>query len=169
MKKKLRERKALAYLLVMLFCVYWLRIGAEAAPEAETVPCIPFTIQEDPLNSPLMQAADMAKVLYGTARYNSLEAQEAVCWVIINRTESGIYPNTIREVCEQTGQWMGYSTDNPVKAELFELARSVLEKAEGNGERPVSPEYLWFSWDPKSVTLRTSYEENNATMYRRFI
>ena len=41
------------------------------------------------------EAEAVAKVLYGTALHNSREAQEAVVWCIINRTESSLFPDSI--------------------------------------------------------------------------
>ena len=68
----------------------------------------------------------VARVLYGTALHHSEDAQRAVCWCILNRVESSLYPDTIQEVCEQPSQWMGYSPENPVIESLYKIADEVL-------------------------------------------
>lgn len=113
------------------------------------------------------EAESVAKVLYGTALHNTREAQEAVVWLIINRTESGLFPNSIIEVCKQPQQFMGYSDDNPVISNLYEIADSVLNTWRNGGYRIMSPDYLFMSWSADEIILRTSFEENAQTHYWR--
>lgn len=111
------------------------------------------------------EANYMAKVLYGTALHNSREAQKAVCWCIINRAESTLFPNSIEEVCAQPVQWMGYSDDNPVTQELYDVAMEVLTAWREDGIRMFSKEYLFLTWSEHEIILRTTFNETGNTRY----
>ncbi len=111
------------------------------------------------------EAQAMARVLYGTALHNSREAQKAVCWCIINRTESTLFPNSIEEVCSQPVQWMGYSDDNPVTQELYDVALEVVQTWHDGGIRMFSKEYLFLTWAEHEIILRTTFNESGNTRY----
>lgn len=111
------------------------------------------------------EAEYVAKVLYGTALYNSDEGKEAVVWLIINRCESSIFPDSIIEVCKQPNQFMGYSDDNPVLTDLYNLADGVLNNWRNGGYRIMSPDYLYMSWSSDEIVLRTTFEETARTHY----
>lgn len=113
------------------------------------------------------EAAEMARVLYGTARYHSADARAAVCWCILNRVESSLYPATVEEVCRQESQWMGYSADNPVVQELYDTALSVLTVWEEGGIRPMSADFLFLTWSSNEIELRTTFREGAQTRYWR--
>lgn len=108
------------------------------------------------------RAEEMARVVYGTALYNSVEAQRAVMWCIINRCESGIYPNAVEEVCRQPQQWMGYSAGNPVMDRLYDMACEVLTAWETGGSRNLPQDCLFLVWNGnESITFRTKFEGGN--------
>lgn len=109
----------------------------------------------------------VARVLYGTALHHSADAQKAVCWCIINRVESSLYPNTITEVCEQESQWMGYSPENPIISSLYDVADDVISGWESGGYRAISPDYLYLTWERDAIVLRTSFTESAGTHYWR--
>lgn len=110
------------------------------------------------------EAEYIAKVLYGTAQNNTERDQRTVVWCILNRVDSTAYPNTVKEVCEQPAQWMGYSDKNPVLAALYNVAIKELETWH-NDYRPVSSDYIYMSWSSKEITLRDTYEKNAETRY----
>ncbi len=113
------------------------------------------------------EAEYVARVLYGTALYNSDEGKEAVVWLIINRCESSIFPDSIIEVCKQPNQFMGYSDDNPVITDLYNLADGILTNWRNGGYRIISPDYLYMSWSADEIVLRTTFEETSRTHYWR--
>ena len=113
------------------------------------------------------EAEYIAKVLYGTARNHSSDGQRAVVWCILNRVEHASYPDTVIEVCEQPQQWMGYSEDNPVVEELYDVALDVLKTWYNDGHRPVSPDYIYLSWSSNEIILRDTFEEKASTRYWR--
>jgi len=113
------------------------------------------------------EAEYIAKVLYGMARNHSAADQKAVVWCVLNRVEHRSYPNTIKEVCEQPKQWIGYSSENPVLTELYDLALTELKTWHSDGHRPMSSEYIYLTWSSKEILLRDAFEENKNTHYWR--
>lgn len=113
------------------------------------------------------EAEYIAKVIYGTARNHVSSDQKAVVWCILNRVEHASHPNTVAEVCEQPKQWMGYSDENPVLTELYDLALAELKIWHGDGHRPISNEYIYLSWSSKEILLRDTFEETKGTKYLR--
>lgn len=114
-----------------------------------------------------LEAEYIAKVLYGMARNHAEPDRRAVIWCILNRVEHYSHPSTIIEVCEQPKQWMGYSSDNPVLEDLYELALSELKTWNSGGHRPMSNEYVYLSWSSKEILLRDTFEEGKHTHYWR--
>lgn len=113
------------------------------------------------------EAEYIAKVIYGTARNHTASDQRAVVWCILNRVEHHSHPDTVAEVCQQPKQWMGYSDDNPVLTELYDLALAELKIWHGDGHRPMSNEYIYLSWSSSEIILRDTFEENKNTNYWR--
>lgn len=113
------------------------------------------------------EAEYIAKVIYGTARNHAESDKKAVVWCILNRVEHHSHPNTIAEVCEQPKQWMGYSNDNPVLDENYNLALTELKTWYSGGHRPMSNEYIYLSWSSKEILLRDTFEEDRNTNYWR--
>ena len=113
------------------------------------------------------EAEYIAKVIYGTARNHVDSDKKAVVWCILNRVEHYAHPDTIVEVCEQPKQWMGYSSDNPVLTENYDLALAELKIWYNDGHRPMSSDYIYLSWSSKEILLRDTFEENKNTHYWR--
>jgi hypothetical protein len=113
------------------------------------------------------EAEFIAKVLYGMARNHSPADQRAVVWCILNRVEHHSHPNTIQEVCEQPKQWIGYSNENPVLEELYDIALTELKTWHNDGHRPMSSDYIYLTWSSKEILLRDTFEENKNTNYWR--
>lgn len=113
------------------------------------------------------EAEYIAKVIYGNARNHADSDKKAVIWCILNRVEHYSHPDTIAEVCEQPKQWMGYSSDNPVLTENYDLALAELKTWYNDGHRPMSSDYIYLSWSSKEILLRDTFEENKSTHYWR--
>ena len=112
-----------------------------------------------------LEAEYIAKVIYGTARNHADSDRRAVVWCILNRVEHYSHPDTIMEVCEQPKQWMGYSNENPVLTDLYDLALNELKVWHSGGHRPMSNEYIYLTWSSKEILLRDTFEENKNTHY----
>ena len=113
------------------------------------------------------EAEYIAKVVYGTAKNHADSDKRAVIWCILNRVEHYAHPNTIAEVCEQPKQWMGYSSENPVLNDIYDLALAELKVWHNNGHRPISNDYIYLSWSSKEIVMRDTFEENDNTHYWR--
>lgn len=113
------------------------------------------------------EAEYIAKVVYGTAKNHADSDKRAVVWCILNRVEHYAHPNTVAEVCEQPKQWMGYSSDNPVLDDIYDLALTELKVWHNDGHRPISNDYIYLSWSSKEIVLRDTFEENDNTHYWR--
>lgn len=115
------------------------------------------------------EAEFIAKVFYGysTVGNHSHSDLRGVAWCIFNRVEHHAHPDTVQGVCEQPKQWIGYSPDNPVLTEHYELALAELKIWYSGGHRPISNEYIYLSWSSKEILLRNTYEENKSTRYWR--
>lgn len=114
-----------------------------------------------------LEAEYIAKVIYGTAKNHSDSDKRAVVWCVLNRVEHYSHPDTVEEVCEQPKQWMGYSSDNPVLDDIYELALNELKIWHNDGHRPMSSDYIYMSWSSKEIILRDTFEENKNTHYWR--
>lgn len=109
------------------------------------------------------EAEYIAKMLYGM-RNNSERDLRTATWCALNRTDNPRFPNSVKEVCQQPSQWMGYSDDNPILENLYEIAIKELETWHNN-YRPVSEDYVYMSWSSKEILLRDTYEKTANTRY----
>lgn len=112
-----------------------------------------------------LEAEYIAKVLYGMARNHSATDQRAVVWCVLNRVEYHSHPNTIAEVCEQPKQWIGYSNENPVLTDLYDVALTELKTWHNGGHRPMDSSFIYLSWSSNEIILRDTFEENKNTNY----
>lgn len=114
-----------------------------------------------------LEAEYVAKVIYGTAKNHSDSDKRAVVWCILNRVEHYGHPDTVQGVCEQPKQWMGYSSENPVLADIYDLALAELKTWHSGGHRPLSNDYIYLTWSSDEILLRDTFEENKSTRYWR--
>jgi hypothetical protein len=113
------------------------------------------------------EAEYIAKVIYGTAISHTDADKRAVVWCILNRVEHHAHPDTIQGVCEQPKQWMGYSDNNPVLTDIYDLALAELKIWYSGGHRPMGKEYIYLSWSSSEILLRDTFEEGKNTRYWR--
>lgn len=114
-----------------------------------------------------LEAEYIAKVIYGTAINHTDADKKAVVWCILNRVEHYAHPDTIQEVCEQPKQWMGYSDNNPVLTDIYDLALAELKIWYSGDHRPMGKEYIYLSWSSSEIMLRDTFEEGKNTRYWR--
>ena len=113
------------------------------------------------------EAEYIAKVFYGVDRNHADSHLRGVAWCIFNRVEHYAYPDTVIGVCEQPKQWIGYSPDNPVLTEHYDLALAELKIWYSGGHRPMNNSYIYLTWSSKEILLRDTFEENRNTNYWR--
>jgi len=111
------------------------------------------------------EAKWVARVMYGMVgnTSHSDDAKRAIVWCIINRVESAQFGSSIKDVCDQPTQWMGYSSENPVLQDLYNIALEVLTIWHDKGIRPVSNDFVFLDWSRDSITLLTTYGVNSTT------
>jgi spore germination cell wall hydrolase CwlJ-like protein len=68
----------------------------------------------------------LAQTIHGEARGESQKGQEAVGQVVINRTRSPKFPNTICAVVRQRHQFSGYKTHIIPSPNILALAKRLL-------------------------------------------
>lgn len=114
------------------------------------------------------EAEYISKVVYGMGRNHSINDQKAIVWCILNRVESAGFPSTIAEVCQQPQQWIGYSDDNPVLTEIYDIVLPILKDWHNNSHRPMDKSYVYLSWSSEEILLRDTFEVTKTTHYYRF-
>ena len=67
-------------------------------------------------------------------------------------------------MCQQDRQWIGYSDDNPILENLYNIAIKELETWH-NGYRPVTEDYVYMSWSSKEIVLRDTYNSTKSTRH----
>ena len=103
-----------------------------------------------------------ARMLWGEARGCDLENQMGCVWIVCNRVDDPRFPDTIKAVIQQPGQFHGYSTSFPATDELMDVARDVLtrwslEKQGVEVDRELSSDYLFFHGDGVKNHFRKEY------------
>ena len=103
-----------------------------------------------------------ARMLWGEARGCDLENQMGCVWIVCNRVDDTRFPDTIKAVIQQPGQFHGYSTSFPATDELMDVARDVLtrwslEKQGVEVERELHSDYLFFYGDGVKNHFRKEY------------
>ena len=106
----------------------------------------------------------LARMLYGTALDHDERDQRTAIWCALNRVDSPGFPNSVKEVCQQESQWIGYSDNNPILNDLYNLAIEELTTWHNN-YRPVNKDYVYMSWSSKEIKLRDTYEKRSNTRY----
>lgn len=114
------------------------------------------------------EAEYISKVVYGMGRNHSINDQKAIVWCILNRVESTGFPSIIAEVCQQPQQWIGYSDDNPVLTEIYDMVLPILKNWHNNAHRPMDKSYVYLSWSSDEILLRDTFEVTKTTHYYRF-
>ena len=149
----LKMSHPLALLLIFCLSLAWMSTGVSADKRSYT--------RED--------AEFIAKAVWGEARNCDMAHQAAVVWCILNRVDSALFPNTIREVVTQKHQFAGYHAGNPVDSDILALACDVLARwsiepscMAGVG-RVLPKEYLYFGGNGALNQFRTGY--NGGTVW----
>ena len=121
------------------------------------------TVQADAKIYTRDDAEAMAKLVWGEARGCDDTQQAAAAWCVLNRVDSALFPNTIREVVSQKKQFAGYRVTNPVDPQILALVYDVLSRwsiednCVGGVGRVLPKEYLFFSGNGTENRFRVTY------------
>jgi len=182
LKEDIRKSRPLIlmFLIIALACVMGARVKLNHDMQIQTVQEMRLDLERQEAIRASMIASEqakaneaaataradreaVAKVLYGTALHHSEDAQRAVCWCVLNRVDSSLYPDSIQAVCSQPDQWMGYTEDAPVIESLYRIADEVITGWRNGGYRAISPDYLYLTWERDAIVLRTTFTETANT------
>ena len=103
----------------------------------------------------------IAKVVAGCATYYSENVQRAVAWCVLNRVDSALYPDTIKEVCEQANQWQGYE-NAPLIDSICRVCPDVSDPWQSGGTRDLPRECVFLRMTEDGVELRTEFTGGNT-------
>lgn len=104
----------------------------------------------------------LAQVAWCEARGCDTRQQAAVMWCVLNRVDDPRFPDSIRDVVLQEGQFY-YLENAPVTEELLALAIDTLARWQMEpllieSGRVLPEEYLWFAGNGEINTFRTEYQ-----------
>lgn len=111
------------------------------------------------------EADYISKVIYGMAKDHNINDQRAVIWAIINRVESSGYPDTVKAVCQQPKQWIGYDDENPVLSSIYDTVMTELKLWHNDNRRPMDKSFVFLSWSSKEILLRDTFTVTKSTRY----
>ena len=123
----------------------------------------------DPIEEYEEAAVYIAKTVYGEARGLTVTEQAAVIWCILNRVDQRESQTSedIISVITKKKQFHGYSSDNPVEDDHYNLAIDVLRRwlKEKDGEievgRVLPKEYIYFAAYKGTNRFRDKYKGGN--------
>ena len=141
--------------------------------------CVLLVIPANAEETPYSREDAMALAQMAWGEYRPTETPEdkqqcaaamwCVCWRQMAGSKAG-FRDTIKGVCAQKWQFLGYSATNPVTEEHLALAEDVLsryhrylagETLEEVGAA-IPPDYLWFVGNGKVNTFRNAYRGGNT-------
>ena len=102
-----------------------------------------------------------AQNLYYEARSEGREGMIAVGWVVLNRVNSDMYPNSICAVIYQGGEsppcefnwWCDGRSDRPTEPASWELAQEITNEMLNNPPADPTDGALWFHMDSIQVPV----------------
>ena len=101
-------------------------------------------------------------------RYNlTPEAKALACWVVLNRTESSEYPDSIKEVLLQPEQFCEFSDKEEPTEANFIIATNQLSRYHNDDIRPVPSTAIFITVSNNGVELRNDFKETARTQYWR--
>ena len=133
-----------------------------------TLASVSTTVRADGRSYTWEDVEIIAKTIWGEARGCDATQQAAVAWCILNRVDSDLFQNSIREVLTQPYQFSGYNATNPVAPEILFLVQDVLarwfiEQSCVAGVGRVLPAcYLFFRGNGSENRFREQY---NSTVF----
>lgn len=135
------------------------------------VKSISFECVEDTEDETLYPTRDevycLSRIVHGEASVCSVEVKATVAWVVLNRVDAPNYPNTIREVCSQSGQFAGWNRDSSSAptAEEREMCYEIIKawKNFDDRYRTIPSDYLYFMGDGNTNYFTMAYYGDLAT------
>lgn len=147
--------RALVWLMVMVLVVICIIL---ACPPVRAAEC---RLEGRPLPTPWGPDEEdviaLAQCLEGECGGCSVIQQQAVCCVVFNRVDSPDFPATLLGVITAPKQFHGYSPNNPVRDDLYDLAYQEIVRWHNGEAGVIGPEYLFFWGDGRRNHFTTAY------------
>ena len=107
----------------------------------------------------------LAQTLYGECRGCSELQQKAVCWCVFNRVDDDRFPNDIISVVSAPLQMQGFSPNNPVWDNLYDVAYSCIVDWHNGENRILDEDMCWFSGWNRINHFRNAWLFEDATKF----
>lgn len=142
---------------------------------ATPIPGLPIYIQtvnfecdEDIEDETLYPTRDeiycLSRLVHGESSVCSVEVKATVAWIVLNRVDAENYPNTIREVCEQTGQFAGWDRccASEITVEERKMCYDIVLawKNFDDRYRTIPSDYLYFRGDGTTNYFTTFFTKS---------
>ncbi|MBQ4197240.1 MAG: hypothetical protein II659_05250 [Bacteroidales bacterium] len=101
------------------------------------------------------QAKIVTKVLY-PMRNNREVGLHLACWAVFNRVDHLRYSDDLLSVCSADQAFMGWSENNPVLEDLYNIALEEVTRWH-SGVRPMDTGYVYLYWTPNEIYLFDDY------------
>lgn len=95
------------------------------------------------------------------------EAKALACWVVLNRMESSEYPDDLKSVLLQPGQFCEFSDKETPTEANFIIATNQLSRYHNDDIRPVPSTAVFITVNNNGVELRNDFKETARTQYWR--
>ena len=93
------------------------------------------------------------------------EAKALACWVVLNRMESSEYPDDLKSVLLQPGQFCEFSDKETPTEANFIIATNQLSRYHNDDIRPVPSTAVFITINNNGVELRNDFKETARTQY----
>ena len=93
------------------------------------------------------------------------EAKALACWVVLNRMESSEYPDDLKSVLLQPGQFCEFSDKETPTEANFIIATNQLARYHNDDIRPVPSTAVFITINNNGVELRNDFKETARTQY----
>lgn len=108
-------------------------------------------------------AKTIAKVLY-PMRNNKTHGLRSAVWCVLNRVDNPLYGDDVYSVCSAKQAFMGWSDDNQVLDNLYNIALKELQVWH-SGVRPMDTKFVFLDWTAREIMLRDQFEERGAHVW----
>lgn len=109
------------------------------------------------------EAKTIAKVLY-PMRNNKTHGLRSAVWCVLNRVDNPLYGDDVYSVCSAKQAFMGWSDDNQVLDNLYNIALKELQVWH-SGVRPMDTKFVFLDWTAREIMLRDQFEERGAHVW----
>lgn len=109
------------------------------------------------------EAKTIAKVLY-PMRNNKAHGLRSAVWCVLNRVDNPLYADDVYSVCSAKQAFMGWSDDNQVLDNLYNIALKELQVWH-SGVRPMDTKFVFLDWTAREIMLRDQFEERGAHVW----